>query len=313
MFGGSTAQPSNQQHAPVINLLGQSTAGSQPTFGGSILGQSVVQPLPRLGQLGVSDSQWRPPGLQPRMIFPLRPNLLSKPNRFAGEKPVPEQIELLFKKWNPTDPDCAFQQYLYNQAAPDSAQFYHPGPGDDERKWEEALQAKPNADAIPFNVRGFWELGQRMQMQDKALEALRLRMHEVNAALAAIKEKHELDASVRAQRAREKHVQLARRVLRLAVTVQTLRNRGYALDGGEERLKKGLEAIAKDAFSPVLAGRQEEVWARLVVLRERANMLQEELKKIGAPSEGAPIIDEEKTEKIKKVCHFVLLMIRILC
>jgi len=247
------------------------------------------------------------------MILLLRQGLLSPSNSYAGEKPVPEQIELLFKKWNPTDPDCAFQQYLYNQAAPDSAQFYHPGPGDDERKWEEALQKKPNADAIPFNVRGFWELGQRMQMQDKALEALRLRMHEINSSLNAIKEKHELDSSVRAQKARERHVELSRRVLRLAVTVQTLRNRGYALDGVEERMKKGLEAIAKDAFSPVLAGRQEEVWARLVVLRERANMLQEELKKIGAPSEGDSIMDEEKTEKVKKVCNMTPLRMRIVC
>lgn len=318
VFGPSTAQQPQQQQAPVINLLNQSTAASQPSFGGSILGQSVVQPLPRLGQSGLGDSQWRPHGLlQPRKLLGLRSTLwpgrmlhsmyLPDSNHAAGEKPVPEQIELLAKKWIPTDPDCSFQTYLYNQVAPDTAQFYHPAPGEDERKWEEALQKKPDANSIPINIRGFEQLGHRMKMQDLTLSALRTRMHEINDSLNALREKHELQLSVRAQKARERHVALSRRVLRLAGTVQVLRNRGYALDGVEEGLKKQLENIASKAFSPVLAGRQEEVWARLVVLRERANMMQEELKKISVPADGAPVLDEEKLEKVRKVSSLFIL------
>lgn len=310
-FGGSTAQQPQQQQPPVINLLNQSTVAPQPSFGGSILGQSVAQPLPRLGQSGLGDSQWRSYGLQPRKFFDLpsmlRPYHHPKSNLSLGEKPVPEQIELLAKKWIPTDPDCAFQAYLYNQVAPDTAQFYHPAPGEDERKWEEALQKKPDANSIPINIRGFEQLGQRMKMQDLALSALRTRMHEINNSLNALREKHELQLSVRAQKARERHIALSRRILRLAGTVQVLRNRGYALDGVEEVLKKELENIASKAFSPVLAGRQEEVWARLVVLRERANMMQEELKKINVPADGAPVLDEEKLGKVRKVSFSVLL------
>lgn len=308
LFSQSTQQQQQAaQQAPVFNLLTQSTTQvPQPAFGGSILAQSV-QPLPRLGQSALGDSAFRPSGLQPRrIIFDYSGMFLSYAKHCAGEKPVPEQIELLFKKWNPSDPDCAFQEYLYNQAPADSAQFFHPGPSDDERKWEEALQKKPDPNAIPFNIRGFWELGLRMKMQDKALEALRLRMHEINTALGALKEKDELQLEIRAQKAKQRHIALSRRVLRLAATVQTMRNRGYAMDGMEERLKIELEKLQKVSFSPVLAGRQEEVWARLVVLRERANIMQEEFKKLGITATAGPELSDEQQELLKRVCLLLL-------
>jgi len=227
---------------------------------------------------------------------------LLTPDKPAGEKPIPEQIDVLFRKWNPQDPECAFQYYFYNQVPAESAPYYQPNPGEDEKKWEEALQKKPNETAIPVLIRGSWELGERIKMQDQAVKILRQRMHDINKSLDQRMQDHDLNFTAKVQNARRKHVELSRRTLALATKVQVLRNRGYALDSTEEELRKKLQQLEKGAFDPVLNGRQEEIWARLTVVRERAEMLQNEVKKMGEKAGGVDeVIDEENMKAIKKV------------
>ena len=184
----------------------------------------------------------------------------------------------------------------------ESAPYYQPNPGEDEKKWEEALQKKPNETAIPVLIRGSWELGERIKMQDQAVKILRQRMHDINKSLDQRMQDHDLNFTAKVQNARRKHVELSRRTLALATKVQVLRNRGYALDSTEEELRKKLQQLEKGAFDPVLNGRQEEIWARLTVVRERAEMLQNEVKKMGEKAGGVDeVIDEENMKAIKKV------------
>jgi nuclear pore complex protein Nup54 len=184
----------------------------------------------------------------------------------------------------------------------EAAPYYHPNPGEDEKKWEEALQKKPNETAIPVLIRGFWDLGERIKMQDQAVKILRQRMHDINKSLDQRMQDHDLKFTAKVQNARRKHVELSRRTLALATKVQVLRNRGYALDSTEEELRKKLQQLEKGAFDPVLGGRQEEIWARLTVVRERAEMLQNEVKKMGKEAGGVEeVIDEENMKAIKKV------------
>ena len=113
---------------------------------------------------------------------------------------------------------------------------------------------------------------------------------------------HDLDISVRTVDAKRKHVMLSQRCLQLATKVQILRNRGYVMDRAEEDLKRKLTELERGAFDPQLNGRQEEIWARMVGIRERARFLQEETEKAGATlADQGEVWDEGTLQKAKSV------------
>ena len=215
-----------------------------------------------------------------------------------------DQIELAFAKWNPQSPHTLFQTYLYNTVPEADAPFYGPNPSEDETKWEEALAKKPNAGSIPVSVRGFEQLAIRMQQQYQNLTVLRGRLHEINDGLNSLLQKHDLDVSVRAAECRRKHLALSKQCLSLAAKTQVLRNRGYAMDAAEEELKKKLLLLEKSVCDPALSGRGEEIWARMVGVRERGRTLQREFERAGRGSGGSTgvEIDEEVMKRARKVC-----------
>ena len=199
--------------------------------------------------------------------------------------------------------ECKLQAYFYNNVGADRAPYFGPEPGEDEAKWEDALSKKPNEDAVPVLVKGFAQLGLRIRTQVMAVQRLQQRLHEINNSLTAQQQQHELDISVRAADAKRKHAALTQRTLRLATKVQVLKNRGYVMDSTEEDVKKRLSDLEKSAFDPSLNGRQEEIWARMVGIRERTRMLQAETEKAGqdAARQQEEGIDGEILKRTKKV------------
>lgn len=220
-----------------------------------------------------------------------------------GGKPIPDQIQTLLSKWNPQAPTCTLESYFYNAVTPALAPYYAPAPDEDEAKWSEALSKKPDESSVPVRVRGFHELGKRVEQQNLAVTELRRRLHEMNNSLTAVMDKHSRELSIRISEARRKHLALSQRCLRLAVKSQILRNRGYALDGGEEGLRTALLALEKQTFDPRTAGREEEIWARMVALRERARYLEAEGARVAKNvAEGAGGgVPEEVLGKAKRI------------
>ena len=220
-----------------------------------------------------------------------------------GQKPVLAQIELAFAKWNPQNPATPFQTYLYNTVPPEQAPFYGPTPQDDEAKWEEALNKKPSPGAIPVLVKGFREIGMRMNMQIQALHTLSGRLHEINSGLSKLLQKHELSISIRAAECRRKHLRLSHQCVGLAAKTQVLRNRGYAMDAAEEELRNKLLVLERSVLDPALNGRSEEIWARMVSVRERGRLLRREFEKAGKglPQDQGQVLDEEVMKRVKKV------------
>jgi nuclear pore complex protein Nup54 len=220
-------------------------------------------------------------------------------------------MSVLEKKWNPTDPECAFQYYFYNQVKPEEAPFYGPQPHENERKWEEALSKKPSAGAIPVLARGFEEIAARIHYQNLAVVGLQTRLHEINNSLKLMKSSHELEIASRVSEARRKHIVFTQRTLALASKVQLVRNRGYAMDQAEEELKRKLVELEKKTFDPVLSGRQEEIWARMSGVRENARLLQEETERLGKAIEieqnGAPLSEEDQkqVEKVRRILRTI--------
>lgn len=170
-------------------------------------------------------------------------------------------------------------------------------------KWEEALRKRPSPGSIPVIVRGFSQLRSRMETQWGCLQILQGRLHEINNGLTDLLRKHDLQISARATECRRKHLQLNHQCLSLAAKVQVLRNRGYAMDGAEEMLREKILRLEKNVFDPALNGRAEEIWARMVSVRERGRQIQRESEKLGktlGQDQGLEI-DEEVMKRASKV------------
>jgi nuclear pore complex protein Nup54 len=208
-------------------------------------------------------------------------------------------------KWDPNSPNCVFQYYFYRNVTEDEAAYYGPTQGEDHRKWEEALSNKPFPGCVPVLCRGFEEVGERISIQTIAIRMLRERLHQINNCLTVLKDAHELDIASRISEAKRKHIVSTQRTLALATKVQILRNRGYVMDQQEEELKKKLVELEKKTFDPVLGGRQEEIWARMSGVRERARILQEETEKVGKAVESqqnGELLTEDDQKALEKVC-----------
>ncbi|VBB73867.1 Putative nucleoporin [Podospora comata] len=215
------------------------------------------------------------------------------------QKPIPDQIKLITEKWDPSNPNCVFRTYLYNKVEEHAVPHYHPGPQDDPKEWDEALRNKPAANFMPVLCAGFPAIVARLTLQRRALAEFNNKLHAINASLDAILSRHDLEHSVRALNARRKHAEQSRRCLVLAAKVQILRNRGYALSGDEDQLKQKLQKIDKDLQDPALSARLEELWSRLIILRQYADSLKDEINKPGALENGS--LSEDVEAKAKKI------------
>jgi len=75
------------------------------------------------------------------------------------------------------------------------------------------------------------------------------------------------------------------------------------MDGAEEELRQKLINLERQVFDPALEGRGEEIWARMVSVRDRGRSLQYEMEKRGLAGLNAKeeSLDEETLEKARKI------------
>ncbi|EME47554.1 hypothetical protein DOTSEDRAFT_69489 [Dothistroma septosporum NZE10] len=294
LFGG--AQSNNTQNPNAGGSLFGATTFGQPQQPNqshqqqqqNLTGSMFYQPTTQVGNLGHTMST--------AQLHRLQMGGISQPN----EKSVKDQITTVWKKWNPTGDGqnpatTILKTYLYNAVPKEYAPFFYPNVslGEDEQSWEEALSQKPEppkADGqevsalayVPILCKGFEAMGRRVETQAKIVEEMRVRLHEMNNSLSAVMDAHQQRITVRIAMTNKQHQVLSQRCLRLAVKVQVLRNRGYALDAAEEGLRKTLIALERQVLDPGFAGREDEIWARMVALRERTRWLGEQGKRVTA-------------------------------
>jgi nuclear pore complex protein Nup54 len=302
LFGGLGQQSQTQQTGGLFGSVNQNSQQPQQPggmFGGSTqgtFGQSTQQQLPQLGQS--TNTMWQPlSAFNPRKYPCVSPG--SSTNVLLGEKTVPEQISLILEKWDTGNPNCVFKHYFYNKVEENMAPYYRPSPGEDPKEWEDALSRKPGPGFIPVLCVGFSQMAKRIEIQQKGLAYFNARLHEINSSLTAMMQRHETQTSVRTTDARRKHLVLKQRCLALATKVQVLRNRGYAMGGDEEVLRTKLMALEKSVNDPGLGARGEEIWARMLIVQERARLLKNEIEKTG--QEPTDILDEEMSRRARKV------------
>ncbi|KAG9619866.1 hypothetical protein KCV04_g14221, partial [Aureobasidium melanogenum] len=326
LFGASAQQPQQQQQQQQQSggMFGSTNNNAQAQQNPSLFGKPAQQTNTLFAQPTNEPNQQQQPGmfgtnnanslsasLLSASMSALPSALLNKPTTIGfnqqsmappRDKTIPQQIEAISQKWNPETAECLMQHYFYVQVPPEQTPFISMPPNADEREWEKALRNKPTPGSVPVIAKGFEALGTRLKTQVEAVKQLQMRLHEMNNSLGAMMQKHELVLSVRAAEAKRKHIGLSQRCLALAVRAQVLANRGFVLDGAEEELKKKLTTLEKAVFDPAFSGREEEIWARMVAIRERTRWLQEESEKLGRQATGENGgLDEQVIEKTKKI------------
>lgn len=215
---------------------------------------------------------------------------------------IPAQIATLREKWDPINMSSPLRIYLYQVVNENEAPLYQPSAEDDENKWEEAFNKRPSADRVPALVRGFWALGKRAQRQREFIEACQVRLHEINSSLDAQLELHAHQVASRLSECRRKHLVASQRTLSLAAKIQVLRNRGYVMDNAEELLKTKLRKLEASIFDPALNGREQEIYAKMIGIRERGRELQDRLEKSKPLAQGDDeALDEEVVKAAKSV------------
>ena len=219
---------------------------------------------------------------------------------------IPAQVGIVKDKWNPHSLSSPLRTYLYQVVNESEAPFYQPsrnvGYEEDEIKWEEAFANRPGPSYVPALARGFWDLGKRAQRQREFIEKCNIRLHDINSSLDAQLEIHSQQIATRMAECRRKHVIASQRTLALAAKIQVLRNRGYVMGNAEEHLRKKLVALEREVFDPSLNGREQEIWARMVGIRERGRILKAEMERAGpVVREDEATLDEETVQTAKKV------------
>ncbi|KKY25531.1 putative nucleoporin nup44 [Phaeomoniella chlamydospora] len=312
LFGGlgqNTQQQSQpQQSSGLFGGLGQSTQQNAPMqpglFGG--LGQSTQQPPQQQQQQQLGQSQ-----AQPQLQFGQSTNQqdrqgsvksLWEEGRGLGSiyRTIPAQIQLLAEKWNPASLSSPFRTYLYQKVDEQSAPFYQPTEGEDPDRWEEAMLKRPGPDYVPALARGFFEMGKRAQLQRQYIEYCQIRLHEINSSLDAQLQTHNQSVASRLAECRRKHVVASQRILALAAKIQILKSRGYAMDNAEEELKLKLEKLEREVFDPTVSGREQEIWARMIGIRERSKQLQLDIERTAPVANGDEDGLDEATIKAAK-------------
>lgn len=74
------------------------------------------------------------------------------------------------------------------------------------------------------------------------------------------------------------------------------------MDNAEEELKEKLLKLEREVFDPSLTGREQEIWARMLGIRERGKRLKAQMEKVTPVANGdEPVLDEETVQTAKKV------------
>uniref|UniRef100_A0A060T2K0 ARAD1A09020p n=1 Tax=Blastobotrys adeninivorans TaxID=409370 RepID=A0A060T2K0_BLAAD len=188
----------------------------------------------------------------------------------AGPISVQDQVQRVVEAWDPSSPNCAFQHYFYNKVPSDQVMLYQKPPNHSQEKWDAAIAARPDNSSVPVLAVGFSDLQKRAALQEVQVAAYRQRMHEIDKKLDYLTTRHDLHNTVRAAEMKARHEKLVQRTLALAAKIQVLKARGFVLRPDEEMLKKRLEQLNREIDDPAVFGRINEVWARLTVLRDRA-------------------------------------------
>ncbi|KPI36481.1 Nucleoporin nup44 [Cyphellophora attinorum] len=217
---------------------------------------------------------------------------------------IPAQMEIIKDKWDAATVQSPLRTYLYQHVGDEKeALQYRPDPNyEDENKWEEAVAKRPGPTWVPLLVRGFKEMGLKAQRQVETIGKCNMLLREINTSLELQIDTHNQKVAARLAECKRRQQATSKRTLALAAKVQILRNKGYVMDNAEEELRSRLDKLERDVLDPGLDAREQEIWARMLGIRERAKRLKAEMDKITPEAANEePVLDENTVKQAKEI------------
>jgi nuclear pore complex protein Nup54 len=316
LFGASQNKPAETKPFSFSTTQNQTQPQGSSIFGNTQSQQNIPPTKPGQFTFGVSQQQnvanmapGRDPsqtlrfGTSQQQMMQQAANALWEEGRGMGVyRSIENQMQIVKDRWDAGTLSSPLRTYLYAYVGDEkNALTFRPGPNEDENRWEEAVTKRPGPEWVPQLICGFAQLANRAKIQADTIAKSNILLHEINTSLDAQLETHNQKVSAQLAECKRRQAATSKRTLALAVKVQILRNKGYVMDNAEEELKSKLEKLERDVCDPALDAREQEIWARMLGIRERAKRLKAEMDKV-APAALAeePVLDEETIRQAKE-------------
>lgn len=308
-FSGSSAQTGNSfsqsisqpQQSQTGGLFGTTIGQNQNQPANNAFGQSQPRPLDQTLRFGHGESQ-----MSLAQAQAAKDPWWQEGRGMGVLRSIPEQVGLIKDKWDPASLSSPLRTYLYQHVGSESeALKYSPDQNlEDPARWEDAVQKRPGPEWVPVLARGFQELAERSRLQSQVIRRCNMMLREINNSLDIQLDSHRQKVAARIEESKRRHKAISERTLKLAVKVQRLKNRGYVMDNAEEELKHKLEHLEKEVLDASIYAREQEIWARMLGIRERARHLKAEMEKLEPAAQqdvNEPILDDDTLKQARKV------------
>ena len=294
LFGNKPAQPqttlggglfgnNQQQQQQQPASAGFGLKSTQPSFAWSQQGQQQQQPQPQQSSL------FGAPAQQQQQQFPnshlmgslnlQTPSSLTLQQQQSANYPqqIQDQIVKCKESWDPSSSKSKLRTFVYNKVDKQQALLYNKPNNIMPDEWDKALKNKPNDSVIPVELLGFEALNQRNQIQIENVAQSRTILKQLLEKNTQLQQRHELEIASRILKVTNKNVEIETRLLKLGSQLAILKNRGLPLNITEEKMWNQYKELLKRSEDPAGLGKTNELWARLVVLKERARNISDQL------------------------------------
>ena len=273
------------QNKPNTGLFGASNnTGSGGLFGGQGNLSNSSQP-----SFAWSSAKAAPVS-QPQPLAP------TNVNQMVYTPAINDQINKIKAQIDPLSPTCILKTHFYNKfsEAEINQLLQQQRPANETPDdWDAAMDRRPLHLHYPVKVTLFTEVAQRIETQLDYVGRSRILLNAVNGKVDELLQKHDLDNTTRIMRAKTRHTQLSRRLLRLATVLAILKLKGYPLLPEEEEILRQfglLNAKLNDPNNPL--GKLNDAFARLAILKERAEDLNTQF-----DTQISGLLEEEKEQE----------------
>ncbi|SCU83985.1 LAFA_0D07250g1_1 [Lachancea sp. 'fantastica'] len=323
LFGANTSQQQPQQQQPQgTSLFGNSGTvnSTKPSFGWSQssnaqpIGQQANQPQPQEQHL------------QQQMQYQQQQIQQLQQSNYPQQ--IQEQIVKCKDSWDPRSSRSKLRTFLYNKVNETEAMLYSKPSEISQEDWDEALLQKPSASVIPVQAFGFDDLNERNKLQRDNVAQARLILNQVLEKLIQLSQKHDLETASRILKAQSRNVKIQQRIIKLGSHLAILKSKGLPLTVGEENMWLEYEKLLKRSNDPAGLGKNNELWARLSVLKERSKTISDQLDStlvVISENNGGDVqpkrsgkyedqrVDEELETRVNKIAEILSNQQRGLC
>ncbi|KAI5963494.1 NUP57 [Candida pseudojiufengensis] len=195
-------------------------------------------------------------------------------NQHTYAPAINDQLTKVWEQWDPNSPKCALKTHFYNRFNDQEIKYLlqQPRPSNETvEDWDKAMKDRPNQNSFPIKISSYDEVAQRIETQIDYISKEKLVLNQINERLNNLSAKHDLENTTRILKAKARHTQLSRRLLRLATVLATLKLKGYPLLPEEEEIARQFDNLTNkinDPNSPI--GKLSDIFAKLNILKERA-------------------------------------------